>query len=310
VSKLPPILCLTNGAVNNQSRCRASASLPSLRFRTEPESRMPTAIGWLVAALAVAVSLTVPATAQWLTYPTAGVPRTVDGKPDLSAPAPRTADGKPDLSGLWAIRRQLVTLEQGAVNISPQMLSIADGLEGGLPYQPWARALAEQHRENKSKDVPSSRCLPLGPLLAHTYLDPRKVIQTPSLLVILNERDFTYRQIFTDGRPLPKDPNPSWYGYSSGHWNGDTLIVETNGLRNGLWLDFQGDIITDSAKLTEKFRRLNFGALDIEVTIDDPHAYTRPWTVTVHQSLMVDTELLEFVCLENEKDLSHLVGKE
>jgi hypothetical protein len=311
MSKLPPIPCVTIGSLKSYYRYGASA--PCLRsvFALAPESRMHLAsTGRLVAVLAVAASLTVPATAQWLKYPTAGVPRSVDGKPDLSAPAPRTADGKPDLSGLWGIRRQLVTLEQGAVNISPQMLNIADGLEGGLPYQPWARAVAEQHRENKSKDVPSSRCLPLGPLLAHTYLDPRKVIQTPSLLVILNERDFTYRQIFTDGRLLPKDPNPSWYGYSSGHWNGDTLIVETNGLHDGLWLDFQGNVITESAKLTEKFRRPNFGGLDIEVTIDDPQAYTRPWTVTLHQFLMVDSELLEFVCLENEKDLSHLVGKE
>ncbi|PWT83985.1 MAG: hypothetical protein C5B57_05680 [Blastocatellia bacterium] len=258
-----------------------------------------------LAVLAVSALLSVPAAAQWLTYPTAGVPRLPDGKPNLSAPAPRTADGKPDLSGLWAIRRERVTLEQGRVNISPQMLNIGHGLEGGLPYQPWARALAEQHREDKSKDIPSARCLPLGPFLAHTYLDPRKIIQTPGLTVILNERDFAYRQIFTDGRPLPTDPNPSWYGYSTGHWDGDTLIVDTNGLRDGLWLDFQGDVITASARLTERFRRATFGALDIEVTIDDPQAYTRPWTVTLHQALMVDTELLEFVCLENEKDLQH-----
>ena len=125
----------------------------------------------------------------------------------------------------------------------------------------------------------------------------------------LNERDFSYRQIFIDGRPLPEDPNPSWYGYSSGRWDGDTLVVETNGLRDGLWLDFQGDPSTASVRMTERFRRPNFGALDIEVTIDDPKAYTRPFTVTVHQFLMVDTELLEFVCLENEKDQSHLVGK-
>jgi hypothetical protein len=125
------------------------------------------------------------------------------------------------------------------------------------------------------------------------------------LLVILNERDFSYRQIFTDGRPLPTDPNPSWYGYSTGHWDGDTLVVDTNGLRDGLWLDVQGDVLTDAAKLTERFRRPTFGSLVIEVTIDDSKAYTRPWTVTLQQQLLADTELLEFVCLENEKDLQH-----
>ena len=243
--------------------------------------------------------------AQWLHYPTAGIPRLTDGKPNLDAPPPRTADGKPDLSGLWEIRRQRMIADQREVNISPFQSDIGDGLDGGLPYQPWARALAQQQRANNWKDAPSTRCLPLGPLLAHTYLDPRKIIQTPGLLIILNERDFSYRQIFTDGRPLPHDPNPSWYGYSTGHWDGDTLVVETNGLRDGLWLDLGGDVITEAAKLTEKFRRPRFGVLDIDVTVDDPKAYTRPWTVTLHQMLMVDTELLEFVCLENEKDVQH-----
>jgi len=243
--------------------------------------------------------------AQWLHYPTPGIPRLPDGKPNLDAPPPRTADGKPDLSGLWAIRRQRMIADQREVNISPFQSDIGSGLEGGLPYQPWARALAQQQRANNWKDAPSTRCLPLGPLLAHTYLDPRKIIQTPRLLVILNERDFSYRQIFTDGRPLPNDPNPSWYGYSTGRWEGDTLVVETNGLRDGLWLDLGGDVITDAAKLTERFRRPRFGALDIDVTVDDRKAYTRPWTVTLHQLLMVDTELLEFVCLENEKDVQH-----
>jgi hypothetical protein len=263
----------------------------------------------LLTVSAVAAVLSAPAAAQWLKYPTAGIPRLADGKPNLAAPAPRAGDGRPDLSGIWAPRRQALKVEQGTVNIPPQMVNIADGLEGGLPYQPWARALAQTRQADKSKDVPSSRCLPLGPFLAHTYLDPRKVVQTSGLILILNERDFSYRQIFTDGRPLPDDPNPSWYGYSSGHWDGDVLVVETNGLRDGLWLDFQGDPITSSARLTERFRRPNFGALDIDVTIDDPKAYTQPFTVTVHQSLMVDTELLEFVCLENEKDQPHLVGK-
>jgi len=259
----------------------------------------------LAIVVALGIFLSASAAAQWLKYPTAGIPRLSDGRPDFGAPPPRTADGKPNLSGLWAIRREQIDAEQGPINISPFQRDIGHGLEGGLPYQPWARALAAQRLADNWKDLPSSRCLPLGPLLAHTYLDPRKIVQTPGLLVILNERDFSYRQIFTDGRPLPTDPNPSWYGYSTGHWDGDTLVVDTNGLRDGLWLDVQGDVLTDAAKLTERFRRPTFGSLVIEVTIDDSKAYTRPWTVTLQQQLLADTELLEFVCLENEKDLQH-----
>ena len=127
----------------------------------------------------IAVLLSVPAAAQWIKYPTAGVPHLPDGKPNLAAPAPRAPDGNPDLSGIWAPRRQALKVERGTVKVLPQMVNIADGLEGGLPYQPWARALAETRQADKSKDVPSSRCLPLGPLLAHTYLDPRKIVQHP-----------------------------------------------------------------------------------------------------------------------------------
>jgi hypothetical protein len=259
--------------------------------------------------MAVAAFLSVPATAQWLKYPTAGIPRLPDGRPNLAAPAPRTAGGRPDLLGVWTAKAGGANTPQGASTISPQVLNIGDGVAGGLPYQPWARALKDAREAENAKDLPSTRCLPLGPVLAHTYpTNPTKMIQAPGLVVILNERDFTYRQIFTDGRPLPVDPNPSWYGYSSGKWNGDVLVVETNGLRDGLWLDARGTPITEGAKMTEKFHRVNLGSLDIEVTIDDPKAYTRPWTVTLHQALMVDTELLEFVCLENEKDVHHLVG--
>ncbi|HET9830887.1 MAG TPA: hypothetical protein VFP91_04240 [Vicinamibacterales bacterium] len=262
-------------------------------------------VGRFAIIAAAVMLLSASAATQWLHYPTAGVPRLADGKPNLDAPPPRAADGKPDLSGLWAIQRQRMIRDEREVNISPFQSDLGTGLEGGLPYRPWARAFAQQQRANNWTDAPSTRCLPLGPLLAHTYLDPRKIVQTPGLLVILNERDFSYRQIFTDGRPLPKDPNPSWYGYSIGRWEGDVFVVHTNGLRDGLWLDLGGDVITDAARLTEKFRRPAFGRLDIEVTVDDPRAYSRPWTVTLHQVLMVDTELLEFVCLENEKDVQH-----
>jgi hypothetical protein len=137
----------------------------------------------------------------------------------------------------------------------------------------------------------------------------RKIIQTPGLTVILNEREVTYRQIFTDGRPLPVDPQPSWVGYSTGKWEGDTLVVHTEGFRDGLWLDASGSPLTDSGEITERIQRVNFGKLEIEVTVDDPKAYTKPWTVKLTQLLKADTDLLDYYCVENEKDGPHLVGK-
>ncbi len=156
---------------------------------------------------------------------------------------------------------------------------------------------------------PTSRCLPGGVLKLHT--DPlfRKVVQTPGLVVILNERNAMYRQIFTDGRPSPRDPQPSWNGYSTGKWDGETLVVKTTGFRDGLWLDRKGSPLTEAGTITERFRRVNYGKLDVVVAVDDPKAYTAPWTVTLHQNLRVDTELLDYICLENEKDLQHLVAK-
>ena len=136
----------------------------------------------------------------------------------------------------------------------------------------------------------------------------RKVIQTPGLIVILNERNVSYRQIFTDARPLPQDPNPSFSGYSSGRWEGDVLVVQTNGLQDGLWLDRNGSPLTAAARLTEHFRRITFGKMEVEVTVDDPKAYTAPWTVKVTHLIVPDTELLDYSCLENEKDGGHLVG--
>jgi hypothetical protein len=144
-------------------------------------------------------------------------------------------------------------------------------------------------------------------MLAHPL--PKKILQTPGLVVILHERNMEFRQIHTDGRRLPEDPQPAWYGYSTGRWEGDTLVVETNGLRDGLWADFWGSPLTDAARLTERYRRPNFGTLEIQVTVNDPKAYLRPFTVNVDQHLALDTDLLEYACLENEKDVPHLVGK-
>ncbi|HLI85320.1 MAG TPA: hypothetical protein VKV17_15485 [Bryobacteraceae bacterium] len=258
--------------------------------------------------------LAVPLAAQWLDYPTPGIPRLANGKPNLAAPAPRRF-GHPDLSGVWQ-------LEPATCNASasigtcgqdytggPEFGNIAARLGRELPYRPWAAELVRKRARTEGREDPVALCQPAGALRLLTYPPYRKIVQNPELIVILSERDVTFRQIFTDGRPLPKDPNPSFNGYSVGRWQGDTLVVETNGFRDGIWLDRKGNPLTDAAKMTERFRRANFGNLDIEVTIDDPKAYTRPWTVKLHQMLMPDTDLLEYYCQENEKDNRHIQAK-
>jgi hypothetical protein len=265
--------------------------------------------------------------AQWPAYPTAGVPKTADGKPDLTGPVPKTADGKPDLSGIWQYARQPMPPGTPAPAAPPaattpatserpdlvplsvrlsQFWNLGASFKDGLPFQPWAAELHRQRVAQNSQDNPDAHCLPLGLMQLHTHGQPRKMIQTPGVIVILYEANAGVRQIFTDGRPLPKDPQPWWFGYSTGKWDGDTLVVETAGFRDLGWLDVEGSPLTESGKIIERFRRVDYGHLDIEVTIDDPKAYTKPWTVTVHQRLMPDTDLIEFVCQENEKDAPHL----
>ena len=249
---------------------------------------------WLAVLLATAVS------AQWINYPTPGIPRTADGKPNFAAPTPKTADGKPDLSGLW---------EPASKGADPQFLDVAKNVKGGLPFQPWAAELVKARRADENKDDPDGHCQPLGLVKMHLHPYPRKMIQVPGLLLILFERNTEYRQIFTDGRPLPEDPQPGFNGYSTAKWDGDTLVVQSIGFKDGLWLDISGTPLTDAAKVTERFRRPNFGNLEIEVTVDDPKAYTKPWSIQVNQTIALDTDMLEFVCKENEKDVPHLVGK-
>ena len=231
-----------------------------------------------------------PASAQWLNYATPNVPRNPDGKPNLTAPAPKTADGKPDLSGVWTMSHIVNDLKPGEV-------------------LPWAEALTKQRRENVGKDDPSSvHCLPFGPRFDFVPTNSLKIVQTPTLIVILSE-DLTYRQIFMDGRDLPADPNPDFMGYSVGHWEGDTLVVATAGYNDLTWLDYAGHPHTEALRTTERFHRTDFGHLEITETFDDPKAYARPWTVKVTGDLMADSDLLEYVCNENNKDIAHLVGK-
>ena len=188
--------------------------------------------------------------------------------------------------------------------------NLGSSFKDGLPFQPWAAELHRERVADNSKDNPDAHCLPMGMMQFHNHGQPRKMIQTPQVIVILYEANAGIRQIFTDGRPLPgKDADPWWYGYSTGHWEGDTLVVQSAGFRDMGWLDVEGSPLTDTAHIIERYRRPDFGHLDIEVTIDDPKAYTKPWTVAVHQRIMADTELIEFVCQENEKDAPHLSAK-
>jgi hypothetical protein len=255
----------------------------------------------------VALAMAAPAHAQWLDYPTAGVPRLANGQPNLSAPAPRTADGKPDLSGIWIIESAADPTAGGAQRTA-QFWDIDAGLKGGLPYQPWAADTRKAREAENSKTSPGIRCLPIGILQMHTVPFPWRLVQAPGYIAILHERE-GQRQIFTDGRPLLKDPQPSWLGYSTGKWEGDTLVVQTNGFRDGLWADNNGNPLTSAAKITERFRRPNFGRLEIEATVDDPKAYTKPWTVKINEGIQVDTDILEYVCAEGERDAPHIVGK-
>lgn len=265
-----------------------------------------------VAAATLVLALAPPSAAQWLHYPTAGVPRTRDGKPNLTAPAPRAANGRPDLSGVWendGFQPQRIEGLNDAGPPKTPFFDLANGLGGPPPYQPWAADLQRKRKEEFGKDNPDARCLPIGVLQAMAHPLPKKIVQTPGLLVILHERNMEFRQIFTDGRPLPGDQQPSWNGYSSGKWEGNTLVVQTAGFRDGLWADFNGSPLTDRARLTERFRRPVYGRLEVEVTVDDPGAYTRPWTLSLNQHLALDADLIEYACLENEKDVAHLTGR-
>jgi hypothetical protein len=239
--------------------------------------------------VAVLLMMTASLSAQWLNYPTAGIPRTPDGKPDLTAPVPRSTDGKPVLAGLWRPSPGLTG--DIARNLKP----------GDVPFQPWAEALYKERRASDSRDDPTANCIVGGVPRSDLVGYPFKILQVPGMVVILYEAVHGYRQIFTDGRELPKDPNPNWFGYSVGRWEGDAFVVQTAGFNDNVWLDNAGKPATGQLRVTERFIRKDFGRMDIEITIDDPKAYTRPWTVTQPLAFQADTELLEYICNENNK---------
>jgi hypothetical protein len=269
----------------------------------------PKSFSLLGGVLVVAVSA--PLAAQWLNYPTAGVPKKADGKPNLATPAPRTADGKPDFSGIWEPEKNRPCPPEGCPDfqVPHEFVNIGWSLKGGLPYQKWASDMVKARMAENGMGDPGSHCLPTGIVKMHTTPLLKKIVQVPGLLVILYERNTSFRQIFTDGRPLPDDPDPTFNGYSTGKWMGDTLVVQSNGFRDNMWLDRNGSPMTDAAKITERFRRVNFGRLEVEITVDDPKAYTAPWTVKLNQDIVLNTDFLEYYCVENEKDIPHLVGK-
>ena len=242
-----------------------------------------------------------PAASQWLKIPLPGIPRTPDGKPNLTAPAPRMPDGKPDLSGIW--RRD-----------TPGVNYLGNVGAGGaeISMQPWAAALYKTRQESLSVDRPSGRCLPHA-LPDAMMVSNFKMIPTPGVTVLLYEEFNHFRQIFTDGRGFPNQTNPdertpTWFGYSIGKWEADTFVVDTIGFNDQSWLDDGGHPHSDAMHVTERFRRRDFGHMDVQIAIDDPKAYTKPFTVSVAFRLQADTEFIEDIC-ENERDQSHMVGK-
>ena len=256
------------------------------------------------AGLALSASL---AAAQWPRVTAPKLPRAADGAVDLKAPAPRAADGKPDLSGVWNYAGVL-GFRGGPPPPPPgtppqaTFWNIEAGIKEGLPFTPYGRELRAARMAGNSKDHPDAACLPIGNIQLHTHSQPRKLVQLPDLIVILYEANAGTRQIFLDGRPAPpEDAQPWWFGYSRGRWEGDTLVVETTHFRDGGWLDVNGAPLTDQGRLIERFRRPTLGTLEIDVTIDDPKAYTMPWTVRVNQRLLPDQDLIEFVCMENNQ---------
>jgi hypothetical protein len=265
-----------------------------------------------VAAIVVAVVAgSVSIGAQWAPYPAKDVPKTPDGKPNLDAPAPRTADGKPSFAGVWrgAPAGPGRGGRAGAAPVAPSsgppiatFRDIGSTVPGGLPLTDWGKQELARRVAGNSRDNPEAHCLPMGIMQFHTQGFPRKFIQTPEEIVILYEASSGIRQIFTDGRPLPTDdPQPWYYGYSVGRWQGDTLVVETTGFRDDGWLDIIGSPLTESGKITERFRRPTFGRMEIDITVEDPKAYTKPWTVRHVQEIMLDTELIEFICEETNR---------
>jgi hypothetical protein len=269
----------------------------------------------LLSVTAAIICASVTTSAQWRDVATK-VPLTPSGAPNLLAPAPKLADGKtPDLSGIWDAEKRPcdeATSRLGCIDAQEGLpvaaFNIASGPNEVLPMQPWAEALVKQRRASSSKDDPVARCLPFPSPRGWSNFGLQKIIQTSESLTILDEYMLQYRQIFLDGRALPTNPEPMFKGYSVGRWDSDTLVVETIGFKDDSWLDLFGHPLTAEARTFERIRRINYGNLEVALTVDDPKAYTKPWTSTIKLGLALNTELLEYICNENEKSLQHMIG--
>ena len=267
----------------------------------------PKALRTIAGIAAFVATLSSSLLAQWPNHPDPNVPRNAAGEVNLNAPVPRTADGKPDFSGLWQGENAFPgrgTAPPAEPDAPPQagFRDVGQNIKGGLPLTPFGQELLKKRVADNSKDNPEAWCLPMGIVQFHTQGAPRKFVQTPKLMVILYEASSGMRQIFMDGRKAPTgDPQPWYYGYSTGRWEGDTLVVETTHMREDGWLDIIGSPITDAATLTERFRRTSYGRMTIDVTVNDPKAYTKPWSVRVNQRIMPEQEIIEFICEENQR---------
>ena len=255
---------------------------------------------------------------QWVTYPTSNVPRLADGTPDLKAAAPRQPDGKPDFIGFWQPDRvrdctpDLASRVRLTKPCNPgEKVTVPLGpasVPGGMPLQPWAADLVKQRTADLSKDDPHARCQPDNYPRVYWLPHYTKMFHVPGLLLMLNEWNAQFRQIYTDGRSFPEDMHPIYSGYSIGKWEGDTFVITTKGFRESEWVDTPGHPMTSAASMTERITRPNYGTLNIVITVDDPKAYTKPWTVDMNMKLMIDTQMIEEFCLENEKDSARLLG--
>jgi len=272
----------------------------------------------IVAALVFVATASPLLLAQWPKYTPPGAPALADGKVNLAGPPPRTADGKVDLSGVWETnqgrrgRGPAPIAADGTGELPPSgsvFGNIGAQIQGGAPYQPWAAELVKKRTADNSKDNPDAHCLPMGVMQMTSHPFPKKIIQTPTQMILIYEGSgTTVREVFLDGRALPKaeDVEPWWNGYSVGRWEGDTLVVQTTGFMDDGWLDVRGSPFTSAGRMTERFRRPTYGSLVIDVTIDDPKAYTKPFTATINNHLLPDTQLIEFVCID--KSAQHYVG--
>lgn len=263
---------------------------------------------WRIAALWILLVAT--AQAQWIGYPTANVPRKPSGDVDMAAPAPRLPDGKPDLSGIWISDNtkpgEETISDTYTLPTSPLMANMGAKMPGGLPYQEWLKPVVKRHTDNLAIEDPHIRCLPDNFLRAYGLPHMLKFVHNEELLLVLNEMNVGYRQVFIDDRELPDSPAPGWQGYSAAKWDGDTLVIDSIGFRDNTWIDWNGSVLTEQAKVREEIRRPDYGHLLIRVTVDDPGAYTRPWSVDMMQRIVVDGELIDEVCLENERFVEHM----